>query len=268
MPTTSPDAIYFADAATVMDVTAISLAEANSIQTALNNKINNRRQIQTYIWADTAARNAQTGMREGDMGYQSDIDLSFRYSDAGWAPFRLGGLTPITPTSIAVAGTSGTINDDGSISFTGLTAMSIRTAFPAGFNVFRLIVESSGTASTLRANFQDGTSNIVTGYDLTRLTGSNGAIASATTLNQTDWVLSGGLSNTHHQATVDIARPMVASPKSVLSNAGLHSNPAAINANNGVSMLYGTQRNSAAYNGFRLTWSAAQSGTVRIFGYT
>lgn len=268
MPTTSPDAIYFADAATVMDVTAISLAEANSIQTALNNKINNRRQIQTYIWADTAARNAQTGMRKGDMGYQSDIDLNFRYSDAGWAPFRLGGLTPITPASVSIVGTSASIQSGGTVAFTSVTTLSISTCFSTDFRNYRIVIESSGTAATLQVNFRNGGSNIVTGYDYTRLVGSNGAIASATLLNQTDWVLSGGLANTLHQSALDLARPMETVEKSALSIMGVHANPAVVSTANGVSALYATQRNSVAYNGLRLVYSAAQSGTVRIFGYT
>ena len=46
--------------------------------------VENVRQIQTYKWADNAARTAQTGMGAGDEGYQTDTDTNYRYDGAGW----------------------------------------------------------------------------------------------------------------------------------------------------------------------------------------
>jgi len=42
------------------------------------------RQIQTFVWADNAARTAQTGMTAGDEGYQTDTDTAYRYDGTAW----------------------------------------------------------------------------------------------------------------------------------------------------------------------------------------
>ena len=46
--------------------------------------VENVRQIQTYKWADNAARTAQTGMVAGDEGYQTDTGAAYRYDGAAW----------------------------------------------------------------------------------------------------------------------------------------------------------------------------------------
>ena len=71
--------------------------------------IGNTRQIQTYKWADNAARTAQTGMGAGDEGYQTDTDTAYRYDGTGWRPLVkeppwISWATP--PTNITV-GTGG-----------------------------------------------------------------------------------------------------------------------------------------------------------------
>ena len=42
------------------------------------------REIQTFVWADNAARTAQTGMTAGDEGYQTDTDTVYRYDGTSW----------------------------------------------------------------------------------------------------------------------------------------------------------------------------------------
>ena len=55
------------------------------------------RQIQTYRWANAAARTAQTGMIAGDMGYQIDTDVLYRYSGSTWSPYAgIGGWQTAT----------------------------------------------------------------------------------------------------------------------------------------------------------------------------
>ena len=55
------------------------------------------RQIQTFVWADNAARTAQTGMTAGDEGYQTDTDTVYRYDGAAWVTGGTDGTT--TPAS-------------------------------------------------------------------------------------------------------------------------------------------------------------------------
>lgn len=49
------------------------------------------RQIQSYRWANAAAKTAQTGMAAGDLGYQIDTGIHYRYTTA-WVPAWAGAI--------------------------------------------------------------------------------------------------------------------------------------------------------------------------------
>ena len=71
--------------------------------------VENVRQIQTYKWADNAARTAQTGMGAGDEGYQTDTDTYYIYDGTSWK-----GIP--TPTNVV-----GTVDLVGDITATSAT---------------------------------------------------------------------------------------------------------------------------------------------------
>lgn len=75
MPTTSPDSIYYADGTTPASIATITAAMATSVQNALN-----VRETKSYVWPDEAARDAQTGMVNGQIGYQTDSETYYIYS--------------------------------------------------------------------------------------------------------------------------------------------------------------------------------------------
>lgn len=70
---------YYADASTPASIATITaaMADAEADQIAV-------RQIQSYKWADAAARTAATGMTEGDIGYQLDTNVNYLYDGAAW----------------------------------------------------------------------------------------------------------------------------------------------------------------------------------------
>lgn len=77
---TSPDGIYKPDSTD--QVTPLETPFANmatTIQAALD-----KREIYTYRWADASERNATTGMRAGDIGYQADEDTVYRRVGSAW----------------------------------------------------------------------------------------------------------------------------------------------------------------------------------------
>ncbi|TFD54212.1 hypothetical protein E3T43_12810 [Cryobacterium sp. Hh7] len=71
--------------------------------------------LQAYKWVDSAQRNAQTGMRNGDTGYQSDNKTTFRYDSATWYVWERG-RTAYTPTLAEMSLGSGAIEAYYSIS--------------------------------------------------------------------------------------------------------------------------------------------------------
>lgn len=70
------------------------------------------RQQFNFRWANVAARNAQTGMRIDDRGFQADIGIVYRFNGAIWAPWEseFAGYTPAltAATTNPTLGTGGT----------------------------------------------------------------------------------------------------------------------------------------------------------------
>ena len=61
------------------------------------------------------------------------------------------GLIVMTPTSIDVTGTSGSINADGGVDFTAVTALSLNGVFTSSYDNYLIVCEclqTSGSAST------------------------------------------------------------------------------------------------------------------------
>lgn len=64
------------------------------------------------MWADAAERAAQTGMSVNDRGYQTDTDITYRYSGSAWVAWESGVFTytpTLTPGSGAFTTTSKTV---------------------------------------------------------------------------------------------------------------------------------------------------------------
>lgn len=95
MPTTA-SGFYFADASTPMSAEDISAAEATAAQGVIDNLVTDNRQQQSYIWADAAARGAQTGMAAGDKGYQVDTAFDYYFDGALWNV--VSGFSTFTPS--------------------------------------------------------------------------------------------------------------------------------------------------------------------------
>jgi hypothetical protein len=142
MPTTSPDSIYYADGTTPASLADITSAMATSIQNALN-----VREMQSFSWANSTAKSAQTGMIVGDIGYQIDNLVYYRWDGSAW---KIWAKAPAayTPTISGVNSgfvrtfmfsvSSGMVNVVGKIVFnSGLPTGSgtLLVSLPSGFNI-------------------------------------------------------------------------------------------------------------------------------------
>ena len=83
MGATSPDAIAYLVSGSPINPISESAQQATTIQTAFS-----LRPMYNYVWANAAAKTAQTGMRVGDKGFQSDAGQPFEYlgTTFGWCP--------------------------------------------------------------------------------------------------------------------------------------------------------------------------------------
>lgn len=265
MPTTSPDNIYYADSSTSMSAEAISAAEATSVQNAFDAKINDTRQLQTFLWANAAARNAQTGMVEGDWGFTQSEQTAYRYVRSFWSPFYPSGITPIVPASVAGSGVS--VDSRGIITFSSATSIIVNGCFGSIFREYRVHFDGSGSSANVNFNLRASGTNSITAYDITQNLAQNGSVTSTTLVNQTAASIF-PFSNTFCQAQIELVNPAGVAFTRMTVNGGMHGNPAIQNTNNGLRTAYISHRVSAAYDGFEITLSAAQSGRVRVYAYS
>lgn len=92
MALTSPDNIFSPDAGAPYALTEDLAALADSVQDALTARLDTpgTHEIYSYRWADSTARNAETGMRAGDYGYQVDTGFSYFYNGSAWVVSSTG----------------------------------------------------------------------------------------------------------------------------------------------------------------------------------
>lgn len=206
MPTTTPDAIYFADSSTSMSAEAISAAEATSVQNAFD-AFREFRQIQTFVWADSGARGSQAGMSEGDMGYQLDTDMYYYYSGSVWFA-SLAGTTTVIPTSV----TNGSFTAQGKVTSTAQPLVRVRDAFPNALTQFRITYDiTTASAALLYARLAVAATDAATAYDNQVQSVTGATVAGAQSLNQTQIILSGiALAGARHVGMMTAFQPNVA----------------------------------------------------------
>jgi len=81
MALTSPSNLVSPDAGDGYALVTDLAAMQDSVQTALNTKV---RTSTDYLWANAAARTAQTGMVAGQKGYQTDTGITYRRDTSIW----------------------------------------------------------------------------------------------------------------------------------------------------------------------------------------
>lgn len=169
----------------------------------------------------------------------------------------------MTPAS--VQGTGVTISSAGDVVFSNVTATSINGCFTADFRVYEIHYDTIGTAASLLFRLRAAGTNSATNYDFTNILGANGAISSATALNQAQWDISPA-TNTRHAGSFRVYAPFLTTTTAITGLSGVHANPAVSNTSNGVEQYFGTHRLTTSYDGFGFNFSAAQTGTLSIFG--
>jgi hypothetical protein len=175
------------------------------------------------------------------------------------------GLVQVIPTAVSGSGVS--VDAVGRVSFTSATAVAVDGIFTSGFRNYKVSIDSSGTAATLVCVFRvSGVDVTTSNYDRTELLARNAGVTSSTTVAGASWTII-GFANTLIQASMDINTPQLAAPSTALALCGSHANPAVSNAANGFMQTYLTHRLSTSYDGMKWTFSAAQTGTLRVYGY-
>lgn len=233
------------------DIDALALEVAG-----VGDEITATRQIQTFIWADSTERSAQTGMVEGDYGWQSDIDLGFHYYGGSWHPMFNGGR--VIPTSIS---TGGSIDATGVVTSSAQSLVRIGGVWPTSGRVFRVDYDATMSASSILLRLSLSGTDSTTGYDYNRTTEISTSVATVQDLNQGSGSLSPlAIAGARHVGSFEITSPNVA--EQTFYNARSTVSPSTgMTASTGGTSVAGMHRAATAYNELTLTTG---SGTITI----
>ena len=145
MPTTSPDSIYYADGTTPASLADITSAMATSMQNAFN-----VREMQSFVWPNSTAKGAQTSMIIGDIGYQEDNLIYYRWNGSAWKIWATA-TQAYTPTitnfvnsarSFVFSVASGVVSVSGYAVCSGSVG-EITISLPTGFTVNSALLPTS-----------------------------------------------------------------------------------------------------------------------------
>lgn len=167
----TPDGTEDWDLVVNLNAMADSIDDAlDTIDTDLGNNFTAfaaTRQIQTYRWANAAARTAQTGMSAGDMGVQLDTMVSYRYSTA-WR---------YVPGQLIASGT-----------LTALSSFNIDSLDLAEDYEITVTLPIASVANDLSLGLRaSGTTDTTANYDIQRDQGVATTAAASSQLAQTSW---------------------------------------------------------------------------------
>ena len=226
-------------------------------------------------FAGTAARGSAIGtaVAEGMVSYINDTDSLEVYraigtAAPGWQPVAfvsnvptLGGLVPITPTSISVDSGSGSVATGGEISFSGATAIRVNGVFTSTYKNYRVVANMAATTAadvTLRVR--------ASGTDLS---GANYMYAKANS-NSTTYSIQ---TYTTTGTLINLARANGSGFWSAMNfdiNSPQLSQTTQLNGQWVDGSFYGncwaSVLTTAAYDGFSI-FGATFTGTLKVYGY-
>jgi hypothetical protein len=183
---------------------------------------------------------------EGQPGWLIDSDQFIIYSGSRWIAMAGAEYLSTTP-------------------FSATTTVTIDN-LPTWFTGFTFEIVSTGTAATLSAVLRTtAPADVVTLYDRTALLGRNVTPETSTPITQTSWGVM-PVSNTSHHHKLEVEGLTQALATSALHWGGVNANPAVQDNTNAVFVQRLSHRTPTAYGGIKFTFSANQTGYVRVVG--
>ena len=239
----------------------------NDSITPINNWAKDR-MTKNFKWANTAAKTAQTGMTEGDIGYQLDTNVQYTYDGAAWIVPTASGLVPIIPTSASAVTGTVTIGTSGKITFTTVgTSFSVNGCFTSAYDNYLILLRHVNSSTgymkfTLRLAGTDATA---AQYDWQRSTALNATNAAARGQAEVAW--QGLAVNPYPNAIIrmDLFNPALAVASQMFGNMS----ETDLAGNVGLMSWAGGHRALTAYDGmtFGIVTGGTETGTLRIYGY-
>lgn len=218
----------------------------------------------SYKWANAAARTAQTGMTEGDIGDQADTNQRWRYSGSAWVNITVG-LIPVVPTSVAAGSGTAVIGVGGVVTATAVgTSLSIEGLTTAFDNYLLVVNLTHSVVAGLTARLRSGGADLSGANYNSILTHST---ASTTTTSSASGATSFGVQSIGGFASngeMMLYSPMVAAASRFKIDMGVMLS----GTTEGLGKYSGTYTPSTLCTGITFIPSSGTiTGTIRIYGY-
>lgn len=176
------------------------------------------------------------------------------------------GLTPVVPTSVTIASGTGSVNQLGTVTFTGATAVSLDSVFTNTYTNYKLLLNAIPGGGTyvdyrLRASGADNTSAV---YSTQILQAVSGTSSSPLEGNQNLGKF-GYFEAYDQQASAEIFNPKLAKTTRAisLSTRGRNGGGSVLFAQTYTSIFDGTTQ----FDGITLIFAYGTTGTVTVYGY-
>lgn len=211
--------------------------------------------------------NPTNGQVYGNWIYDSSI-TSWRNvnTDSGIGTLNAMGLKNVVPTSVNVASGSATFNSNGTVSFSGVSALQLNGVFSSTYENYKVVlnVSSTSTATDFALQLAQSGTYWTANYQYAKGSMLNSTWASdvQTTAALMNVARSSGSGGSAFSA--DILSPQKTQASKVL---GQYVQGSSIWFGNS----WGNQTDSVSFDGIRialLTGGATMTGTFQVFGYT
>ena len=175
------------------------------------------------------------------------------------------GLIVMTPTSINVTGTSGSINADGGVDFTAVTSLSLNGVFTSAYDNYLIVIfhEWSGASGginidcRLRAAGSDASGS---NYTYQNIVAADTSLSGARTSNQTSAVMINNHATLWSGSHLHLYGPALAQPTATRS--------VQVIGDPRVQDWATTHSLSTSYDGITFSVSSDNlTGSVTVFGY-
>lgn len=199
-----------------------------------------------------------------DVKYMETYHTASGTAAAGWYSGQNGGLVPIIPESITVGSGSATVSENGFITFSGTSSISLNSIFSSKFENYKIIWKSNGTTdSGTSMRFRTtGTDNTTAVYNFHLAYWGATGVGNIITSNAN--TIGGIFGHAYQNADIQIFRPNLAEhtgltwygvARSTANNTEQHTSSAIF-------------KNTTVFDGITFyPGSGTQSGTLQIFGF-
>jgi hypothetical protein len=174
------------------------------------------------------------------------------------------GLVPVTPSSIAVTGGSGSISLN-TVSFTSATAVSLNDVFSSTYTNYRLMINITAKSIAQPLNFRlraAGSDHITTDYRgyYAGILGATETLAGYDAQNSA--IFTDTNANGYINLEVDIFNPSLSSTGTTMVSTG-------VGASASDRRIYrsGYQMSSNSFDGFTLFVGGTITGAMSVYGY-